>query len=134
MVGGEGNVGVASGRIFGNIGSGGDSEVTGSNSQIPPCPVCGDKTQTVWRAGTYRSEFGVVIQRWLCRFLWKSRFALTKINDTQANIFHKNHPKPTTTNNTPQKTPTKTKTTTQTQTQTKPKQHRHLQKPIQTQH
>ncbi|MDR0461108.1 MAG: tyrosine-type recombinase/integrase [Nitrososphaerota archaeon] len=68
MVDGEGNVGVASERIFGKNGSGGDSvEVTGTNSQIPACPKCGSKHKKIWRAGTYQSEFGVVIQRWLCR-------------------------------------------------------------------
>jgi len=68
MVGGEGNVGVASERIFGKIGSGGDIiEVTDPSSQIPVCPNCGPKHNKVWRAGTYQSDFGVVIQRWLCR-------------------------------------------------------------------
>jgi integrase len=68
MVGGEGNVGVASERIFGKFGSGGDSvEVTGTSSQIPVCPKCGVKTQRVCRAGTYQSLLGDVVQRWLCR-------------------------------------------------------------------
>ena len=69
MVGGEGKAGFASERIFGNnICSSADSaEVVDPSSQIPACPTCGDKTRTVWRAGTYQSEFGVVIQRWLCR-------------------------------------------------------------------
>jgi transposase-like protein len=68
MAGGEGEVGFASERIFGNISSR-DASVAaaGINSQIPTCPKCGDKTQTVWRAGTYQSELGDVVQRWLCR-------------------------------------------------------------------
>jgi integrase len=67
MAGGEGKVGFASERIFGNISSRDASvAVAGSNSQIPTCPKCGDKTQKVWRAGTYKSLLGDVVQRWLC--------------------------------------------------------------------
>ncbi|MCL2135748.1 MAG: hypothetical protein FWH37_09445 [Candidatus Bathyarchaeota archaeon] len=66
--GGEGKVGFASECIFGNISSRDASVVVaGSNSQIPTCPKCGTKTQTVWRAGTYKSLLGDVVQRWLCR-------------------------------------------------------------------
>lgn len=67
MVGGEGKVGIASERIFGNIGSNKSRvKLTGSNAQIPACPKCGTKTQTIWRSGTYKSMFGDVIQRWFC--------------------------------------------------------------------
>jgi integrase len=67
MVNGEGNVGFASERIFGNIVSKDNSvKATDSNSQIPTCPNCGPKTKKVWRAGTYQSILGDVIQRWLC--------------------------------------------------------------------
>jgi integrase len=67
MVSGEGNVGFASERIFGNIVSKDTSvKATESNSQIPTCPNCGPKTKKVWRAGTYQSLLGDVIQRWLC--------------------------------------------------------------------
>ncbi|MDR2203573.1 MAG: site-specific integrase [Nitrososphaerota archaeon] len=66
--GGEGKVGFASEGIFGDIDSGDTSAlVSGSNSQIPICPRCGDTTRMVWRAGTYQSELGDVVQRWLCR-------------------------------------------------------------------
>ena len=68
MVSGEGNVGVASERIFGKIGSGEVSvEVTGTRSQIPVCPNCGPKHNKVWRAGTYKTTLGDNIQRWVCR-------------------------------------------------------------------
>jgi integrase len=68
MAGGEGKVGFASERIFGNISSR-DASVAaaGANSQIPTCPKCGDTPQKVWRAGTYTSLLGDVVQRWLCR-------------------------------------------------------------------
>jgi hypothetical protein len=71
--------------------------------------------------------FGVGEGNWGC-FLWKIRFALTKINDTKTDILHKNHLTPTTkpvhsTKNTNQKPKQPHK-----QTKTKQKQHRHLTK------
>ncbi|MDR2204115.1 MAG: tyrosine-type recombinase/integrase [Nitrososphaerota archaeon] len=68
MDSGEGTVGFASERIFGNISSNNTSaEVTGVNSQIPTCPNCGATAQKIWRAGTYQSALRDVVQRWLCR-------------------------------------------------------------------
>jgi hypothetical protein len=68
MDSGEGKVGFASERIFGDVCSNNvNVEVAGSNSQIPTCPKCGANAQTVWRAGTYQSALGDVVQRWLCR-------------------------------------------------------------------
>jgi integrase len=71
VVEGEGTAGlVASERIFGSMCSGETNvapQVVGvcAGSQIPLCPRCG--SSQVWRAGTYGSLFGVVVQRWLCR-------------------------------------------------------------------
>jgi len=68
MVGGEGKV-VTSERIFGKIVAQTNTSVpsVGVNSQIPVCPKCNSKTGKVWKAGTYQSILGDVIQRWVCR-------------------------------------------------------------------
>jgi len=41
------------------------SSSAGTSSQNPFCPKCG--YTTVWRAGTYTSLLGDVVQRWVCR-------------------------------------------------------------------
>ena len=61
---GVGKVVFASEQLFGDICSQASGS-TGINSQNLLCPKCGHTT--VWRAGTYTSLLGDIIQRWSCR-------------------------------------------------------------------